>query len=258
MQSLEEQVTELRAAVGRTERRIRVQNILLGLVTVVSLGLAAATPAGAQVGDTVASLASRLAFVENKTADMSIVQMPMTDDANPLNVRTVRFTNVNVQLVNGTGATQTVNARGNLIIGYNEFRGGPNDDDRRGSHNLVIGNENNYTPKTWGGQVVGSHNTIDGSHACVSGGVQNTASGDGSSVSGGSANTAVGGASSVSGGSANTAVGGASSVSGGFGNKANGYRSSISGGAVVVLEGTPCYWAAGGPGNVPSGQFHSP
>src|SRR5207237_4833363 len=126
------------------------------------------TPAGAQACDTLASLAARLAVLESKTADMSIVQMPMTDDATPLNVRTVRFTNVNVQLVNGTGATQTVNGRGNLIIGYNEFRGGANDDDRRGSHNLVIGPRNNYTAKAWGGQVVGDYNTISGSLAGVS------------------------------------------------------------------------------------------
>jgi hypothetical protein len=43
----------------------------------------------------------------------------------------------NVHVRNGLGETATTNATGNLIVGYNEdFLG---DEDRSGSHNLVVG-----------------------------------------------------------------------------------------------------------------------
>jgi hypothetical protein len=191
VQSLEQQILELRTGmesrIERQDRRIRVQNILLCLFAVVSLGLAAWTPAGAQAGDTVASLAARLAVVENKTADMLIVQTPMTDEPNPINVRTVRFNNVNVQIVSGTNATGAVNGRGNLIIGYNELR--PEEpDDRRGSHNLVVGTRHNYMAQAFGGIVVGNFNTISGKWSSVTGGNFNTAGGTLSTVSGGQMN----------------------------------------------------------------------
>src|SRR5687768_3079224 len=87
MQSLEEQITELRAElradvearVGRLHRRIRVQNLLLGLATVASFSLAAWTPAGAQAGDVAAGLAARLAAIENKTADFRVDYVPNTE-----------------------------------------------------------------------------------------------------------------------------------------------------------------------------------
>jgi len=96
------------------------------------------------------------------------------------------------------------NGTGNLIIGYAELR---NDgtDDRTGSHNLVIGQLNNYAG--WGGIVAGSLNSITGAYACVEGGFANTASGDHSLVSGGVQNLASGFGSSVSGGLANIAGG---------------------------------------------------
>ena len=78
----------------------------------------------------------------------------------------IRFTGVNLQLVNGTGRTDTVNGRGNLLLGYDLAR----DDGtyfcadgqftekepceqagqtwatshKTGSHYLVIGDRNNY------------------------------------------------------------------------------------------------------------------
>ena len=94
----------------------------------------------------------------------------------------VRFTGVNLQLVNGTGYTDTVNGRGNLIIGYDLVR---TDDTyfcadgqypdkstcegsgqtwasshKTGSHYLVIGDMNNYAQ--YGGLVVGAYNTSTG------------------------------------------------------------------------------------------------
>ena len=60
---------------------------------------------------------------------------------------TLRFANMNVQVVNGSGITGGAKTgTGNLIIGYNELRNDvANPDDRTGSHMLVIGIQNNYS-----------------------------------------------------------------------------------------------------------------
>ena len=95
---------------------------------------------------------------------MSIVELPI--DGKGAKARTIRFSGVNVQVVNGAGKTGDVsgglkNGLGNLIVGYQELREADEfpatDDtnDRSGSHNLVVGSGNNYS--IWGGQVVGCH-----------------------------------------------------------------------------------------------------
>src|SRR5215831_2560118 len=106
----------------------------------------------------------------------------------------VQFRGVNVQIVNGTGSTSTIDpkATGNLIIGYNEDDGnargtctvsGPADSfegnctsdggtftrSLSGSHNLVIGSGHGYS--SFGGIVVGQENLITGKFAVVSGGI---------------------------------------------------------------------------------------
>ena len=85
---------------------------------------------------------------------MSIVELPVGQDeqGNDLGTATtVRFKDVNVQIVNGLGATNgfpddpdsldpvqtTTNGLGNLIVGYQEMH--PAGDDRTGSHNVVVG-----------------------------------------------------------------------------------------------------------------------
>ncbi len=158
---------------------------------------------------------------------------------------------VNVQIVNGAGTTDTTNGTGNLIIGYNkdvdpsrmaicsmgdyttqadcENNGGTwATNQRQGSHNVVIGNEHQYTQ--YGGFVTGIGNVINGTWASVSGGYENTASGEAASVSGGGGNTASGEAASVSGGEVNIASGWAASISGGRDNTASGEAASVSGG----------------------------
>ena len=176
---------------------------------------------------------------------MSIVQLPVDNDGNT--AKTIRFTGVNVQIVNGLGATNgnpddpnslgrvgepptSTNALGNLIVGYNEERPRPDNliDIRTGSHNIVVGQRHNYS--SFGGLVGGRSNTISGAYSSVSGGSSNEASGFHSSVSGGTSNTASGHWSSVSGGVGNTASGPESSVSGGGRNTASGVASSVSGG----------------------------
>ncbi|HYM36152.1 MAG TPA: hypothetical protein VET48_12185, partial [Steroidobacteraceae bacterium] len=87
--------------------------------------------------DTVQSQASTITTLQNtvqtQSNTISTLQSQLTN-ITPLNgvvslssqngVPTVRFTNVNVQVVNGLGSTSTINGAGNLLIGYNEARGG--------------------------------------------------------------------------------------------------------------------------------------
>jgi hypothetical protein len=162
--------------------------------------------------------------------------------------------NTNLHIENGLGATNgnpgdplfgapMVNGTGNLILGYNASRvplGGP--DLRTGSHNLILGDFQNYT--SYGGLVAGLFNAITAPYASVSGGDGNTASGPFSSVSGGDGNTASGVLSSVSGGRFNTASNFYASVSGGDGNTASGSSSSVSGGLNHNQGGTDI-WQGG-------------
>jgi hypothetical protein len=144
------------------------------------------------------------------------------------------FTGVNVHVRSGSGYTGgTINGLGNLIVGYDEAR--ISGSDKSGSHNLVVGQNHNYT--SYGGFVAGYQNTITGLFASVSGGQYNTASGWYASVSGGSGNLASGYRSSVSGGADNTAGGDWSSVSGGYDNTASGDYASVSGGKENIASG---------------------
>jgi len=184
----------------------------------------------------------------------------------------IYFQGCNLHIQSGEGATNTINGKGNLIIGYNEddYEGylmevsksveGLKDtevekvetikQDVSGSHNLIIGKANSYG--SYGGLVAGYGNRVTGPYSAVSGGygndasgymssvsggVYNEASGDYSSVSGGYTNEASGKYSSVSGGVSSEASGVASSVSGGNNNKASGVTSSVSGGAYNVASG---------------------
>jgi hypothetical protein len=147
---------------------------------------------------------------------------------------TIVFEGVNVQVVNGTGATQTVNGVGNLIVGYNRprttdavcsvggfatqqecaARGGTwARSHKSGSHNIVAGDFNAYS--SWGGVVLGLENAATAPYANVLGGAGNRAFGDLSSVAGGSLNVASGMYGSVSGGLSNAAAGAFASVGGG-------------------------------------------
>jgi trimeric autotransporter adhesin len=177
----------------------------------------------------------------------------------------VVITGANLRIVNGLGDTETTNGLGNLIVGYNELRmeipgcaGNPDPfckDARTGSHNIVVGEGNNFS--SFGGLVVGFFNEISGEFASVSGGESNTASGFFSSVSGGNNNTASGNFSSVSGGESKTASGDfASSVSGGGGNTASGNFSSVSGGQFNTASADRSS-VSGGFNNTASGLFSS-
>lgn len=146
----------------------------------------------------------------------------------------VTLSGYNLQIVNGMNSTDTLNSLGNLIIGYNEAS--PDfHQARNGSHNLIVGNENNYL--SYGGIVAGQDNAIAAPFAAITGGFQNLASGQFSSVSGGYSSTASGGYASVSGGINNKASGDFASVSGGYQNTASGIACVVSGGYSNTASG---------------------
>ena len=163
------------------------------------------------------------------------------DDGQGGTARTLRFEGINVQIVNGLGATNgyptdpsstdpavtATNGVGNLILGYNEL-GNPAGDDRTGSHNLAVGHQ--VTFSSFGGQSVGHQNRITAAYAAVSGGANNEAGGQFASVSGGTSGTASGFAASISGGNAGIASGQQASITGGQLNTASGLRSCVHGG----------------------------
>jgi len=186
-------------------------------------------------------------------------QMPFldcinTDDSDADNIY---FDGCNLHVRSGEGSTDArTNGKGNLIIGYNES---PVDDDyylmevpesaegpkkvdgledteakkdvsnsRGGSHNLIIGDQHEYT--SFGGIVTGQRNEISNEYSAVVGGFGNAATGEYSFISGGYGNAASGSLSSIFGGDGNKATGYESSISGGYDNTATGRYSSISGG----------------------------
>ena len=186
---------------------------------------------------------------------MSIVELPVDNQGSI--AKTVRFSGVNLQIVNGLGATNgnpanpsaiapsvtTTNALGNLIVGYQETEQ-QFPTQRSGSHNLVVGTTHNYT--SFGGLIGGTQNKVTGAYASVlggfvnwgrgnasvvCGGFSNTASGESSVVAGGNSNETDSFAATVSGGSRNRAEGQASSVSGRSDNRASGQTSSVTGGS---------------------------
>jgi hypothetical protein len=154
---------------------------------------------------------------------------------------TAVFRGINVQIVNGTGDTQTVNGMGNLIVGYNRPSTGSficsvgtvdseaaclasggiwAQSHKSGSHNIVGGDFNSYS--SWGGLVLGLENALGAPYAAILAGARNRAGASFASISGGSHNTASGIYSSVSAGFANRASGDFAGVGGGTSRTASG------------------------------------
>ena len=153
---------------------------------------------------------------------------------------TLRFSGLNLQIVNGTGSTDLdLNGLGNLIIGYNVDFG----DLRTGSHNLVIGDQHSYTNHS--GLVSGFNNTLSGRNAFVGGGVGNAAAGDLSFVGGGLLNMASGFVAFVGGGQKNTASNTGSFVGGGLLNTASGSDAFVAGGGINTASGLGSFVGGG-------------
>ncbi len=153
---------------------------------------------------------------------------------------TIRFSGVNVQIVNGEGKTATVNGEGNLVIGYDE---NPAKHAQTGSHDLILGEQQTFT--SYGGIDAGFNNAISAEfasilgggensatfrEATVAGGFKNVAANENATVAGGYNNTASSKYATVTGGRANIATNEAALVSGGFKNSASGVFSSVFGG----------------------------
>jgi hypothetical protein len=169
--------------------------------------------------------------------------------------RTLLFTGVNLQIVNGAKATHgTPNGLGNLILGYNAPRDDTTAADRVGSHSVVIGAKHHWT--SYGHLLAGAHNTVNGPSASVTGGFRNTASAPQTSVTGGTFNEAKATTATVSGGVGNIASGSSASVSGGHGNKADGLHASVSGGDNNTASGGNA-WTSGGKNNIAKGPGSS-
>lgn len=140
---------------------------------------------------------------------------------------TLVFEGMNVQLINGTRDTHTGNGTGNLILGYNVTPAGV---DRAGSHNLVIGDNHNYSIGATGAIVAGDGNTISAQGASILGGTDNANGADGSVIVTGEMNVALGGTARVS----SAILGGADNTVQAGGVIVSGTRNSAAGGGVVV------------------------
>ena len=169
--------------------------------------------------DTLADLKDKLAAIKTLSTLTPFISVEKRT-INGLKGPHVLLTGVNVHIRSSSGKThdgKSLMGLGNLVIGFNEEPSSPKYNpqiDRRGSHNLIIGEKHRYS--SYGGLVAGSRNTIRKPGASVIAGTSNTANGDYASVTGGSGNVASGSAASVSGGQNNVVDGQSSSVSGGF------------------------------------------
>jgi hypothetical protein len=195
-------------------------------------------------------------------------------------VRTVRFTGVNLQIVNGTNNTEIVNGSGNLIVGYDEANtntrivcslavdangnsltneanclaagGTVAVRQKTGSHNLVMGSQNSYSSA--GGIVAGSGNFITALYASNLGGTGNFAGGRFAVNVAGTGNHPSGSTAATLAGSNNTASGPNASVSGGSSNVASSTGTTVSGGSHNAASG-PQSNVTGGISNESSGPF---
>ena len=268
LERLEQENAIVRSDNAHERRKLHVQ---AGLVLVALVAVVFLSPGNRQAiadghGGTPPGINSRVAALEHKTRYMSA----------DTTAQSTTFSGCNVFVNDGGGTTDTIVANaggdglGNLTIGYNAAANDLGSGDiRTGSHNLIIGDLNNYS--SYGGMVVGYDNMISYSYASIGGGIGNAANGnfasigggiankvrgDYSSVSGGSNNKAIGVGSSVSGGSFNTASGNYASVSGGGGNKASGYTCSVSGGSTNTAS-VNYSSISGGIFNAASGDYSS-
>lgn len=101
-----------------------------------------------------------------------------------INVNTIQVTGANLQITNSDFATANPNGLGNLFIGHNLWSGSGTPQ-RSGSHNLVIGNDNQYT--SWNSLLIGEHLKSYGRYQYL-GGYYNEALSDYAAILTGSSN----------------------------------------------------------------------
>ena len=207
-------------------------------------GSVQASACATDLAQRVAGLEARIAQLESTVQRLEGLLAGVTRGDNE-----ITFSGVNVHVVNGAGTTDGgANGLGNLIVGYNELRG--QDDDRSGSHNIVVGKEHSYS--SCGGLVAGRSNTVSAPYASVTGGMQNKATAEAAAVTGGYKNKASASASQVCAGEENEAIGIAACVSGGKKNKASGSASQVAAGRENEAAGEAAC-VAGGEKNAATG-----
>lgn len=209
---------------------------------------------------TISNLQSELAGRPDMSALNNVVSVSGSD---------VVFTGVNLHLRNGSGSTESANGNGNLVIGYNESRSNPVDNIRSGSHNLILGQLNNYSAT--GSVISGTANSVTGNHsvmlatessnitttgAAVIGGNSHTVDAYGGAVFGGQGGTitTIANNSVILGGSGNRAEDQVTALMGGAGNTANFIFSSAVGGNNNTSSGLHSI-TLGGQSNLSSGNY---
>ncbi len=118
----------------------------------------------ADLETTVANLQSIVSALSAKLAYMSVDKSSTLNGLAPPHVI---FTDANIHIQNGSAQSDTTNGVGNLVIGYNESSFADSSR-RKGSHNLVIGQEHEFS--RYNGLVAGFNNRLEGIHSTVSGG----------------------------------------------------------------------------------------
>jgi hypothetical protein len=114
------------------------------------------------------------------------------------------FHDANVHITNGTFNTAAANGLGNLIIGYDLLDSTfLRPTVRGGSHNLVIGDNNQFRTGSTCSILSGNYQEVDGSNSAAIGGGGNRLWGSNQVAIGGGANTLVSPSSTIVGGFAN-------------------------------------------------------
>ncbi len=295
---LKKEFANLQTAHTSLVRKVRASGagvLIISCICLLSNSLPTALAQG--YGTTLRSLLQRISALETAQKTSSADIASLISNVTVLNSKTrylttgldrngypaSYFTACNVYIQNGLGSTSGIpsdpfllkgenpitNGLGNLIIGYNEpapydnpTGSHPINGQYNGSHNLIIGEGNqynsicsmiggtgDYSAAPFASVLNGSNNGALALNSTVCGGVANTVTNISGTVLAGAENVASGPFSSVSGGNQNNAFGGFSSVSGGVVDTAYGDYSSVSGGGSIKLfslEG----WAGG--------TYHSP
>jgi len=259
IEALRGQVTTLTQANSNLQGQLDSLNANLG---VVQLGVAGAQVKAQDAQNRAATVATDLAALQANSV-LALDGILAYDVAS----ETARFTGVDVQVTNGQGAN-TINGRGNLIVGYNQARTGAAicskggdagnsqsacesfggvwaANHKSGSHNLVVGEGHAYS--SFGGVLFGQNNAVTSWTGTVLGGVNNVVRADRGSVAAGAANVVIGNGAVVSGGSLNRALGAWSRIGGGYQNSTDAAYSVVSGGYGHLVPSSATYsWRGGG------------
>ncbi len=203
---------------SRVNTNFRTDRIVLGFAIsgVLALLLGLASSGAAQ--PTKHKLPSALALTSEQAEILSHMSIEYLEDGKGGQVKTIRFTGVNVQIVNGLDSTESINGVGNLIVGYQELGNEREPDDRTGSHYVVVGRRHNYSQ--FGGIVAGESNISAAKYGCASAGRRNKADGQWSATLGGGFNRAGSDQAVVVGGDFNFAGSSSAVIVGGSGNHA--------------------------------------